>query len=47
MRLRLTGEPATDRADGYGRLLLDVIRVRDGLDVNIHLVAVGIAAPYF
>jgi endonuclease YncB( thermonuclease family) len=46
-RVRLMVEPATDRLDQYGRLLRYVIRVRDGLDVNVRLVAVGAAAPYF
>ena len=46
-RVRLLAEPATDRVDRYGRLLRYVIRARDGLDVNIRLVAVGAAAPYF
>jgi endonuclease YncB( thermonuclease family) len=45
--VRLLAEPATDRVDQYGRLLRYVIRSRDGLDVNIRLVAVGAAAPYF
>jgi endonuclease YncB( thermonuclease family) len=45
--VRLLPEPATDRVDRYGRLLRYVIRIRDGLDVNIRLVAVGAAAPYF
>jgi micrococcal nuclease len=45
--VRLAIEPATDRIDEYGRLLRYVIRVRDGLDVNVRLVAVGAAAPYF
>ena len=45
--VRLLAEPATDRVDRYGRLLRYVIRARDGLDVNIRLVAVGAAAPYF
>jgi micrococcal nuclease len=45
--VRLLAEPATDRVDQYGRLLRYVIRVRDGLNVNIRLVAVGAAAPYF
>ena len=40
-------EPATDRVDRYGRLLRYVVRVRDGVNVNIRLVAVGAAAPYF
>lgn len=45
--VRLTIEPATDRVDRYGRLLRYVVRVRDGLNVNVRLVAVGAAAPYF
>lgn len=45
--VRLTGEPATDSIDSYGRLLRYVTRVRDGLNINIRLVAVGAAAPYF
>jgi endonuclease YncB( thermonuclease family) len=45
--VQLTREPATDSVDSYGRLLRYVTRVRDGLNVNIHLVAVGAAAPYF
>jgi endonuclease YncB( thermonuclease family) len=45
--VRLHAEPATDRVDPYGRLLRYVIRARDGLNVNVRLVAVGAAAPYF
>lgn len=45
--VRLTVEPATDRVDEYGRLLRYVIRARDGLNVNVYLVRVGAAAPYF
>src|SRR6476646_2459502 len=45
--VRLKGEPATDRIDRYGRLLRYVIRVRDGLNVNVYLVRIGAAAPYF
>jgi endonuclease YncB( thermonuclease family) len=45
--VRLLVEPKTDRVDRYGRLLRYVIRVRDGLNVNVRLVAVGAAAPYF
>jgi endonuclease YncB( thermonuclease family) len=40
-------EPATDRVDQYGRLLRYVIRAKDGLNVNVQLVRVGAAAPYF
>ena len=43
----LVAEPAGDRVDRYGRLLRYVIRARDGLNVNIYLVRVGAAAPYF
>ena len=46
-RVRLATEPATDRVDQYGRLLRYVIRASDGLNVNVRLVAVGAAAPYF
>ena len=46
-RVRLFREPATDSVDEYGRLLRYVVRVDDALDVNIRLVAVGAAAPYF
>jgi micrococcal nuclease len=45
--VRLVGEPATDSVDAYGRLLRYVIRARDGLNVNVRLVAVGAASPYF
>ena len=45
--VRLTTEPATDRVDAYGRLLRYVIRARDRLNVNVYLVRVGAAAPYF
>jgi micrococcal nuclease len=45
--VRLYAEPKTDAVDAYGRLLRYVFRVRDGLDVNVQLVRVGAAAPYF
>jgi len=45
--VRLAREPATDSIDSYGRLLRYVTRVRGNLNINIHLVAVGAAAPYF
>jgi endonuclease YncB( thermonuclease family) len=45
--VRLAPELATDRVDRYGRLLRYVIRVRDGLNVNVFLVKHGDAAPYF
>jgi endonuclease YncB( thermonuclease family) len=46
-RVRLFAEPATDRADQYGRLLRYVVRINGALNVNIRLVAIGAAAPYF
>jgi endonuclease YncB( thermonuclease family) len=46
-RVRLLVEPATDRVDRFGRLLRYVMRVRDGVNVNVRLVALGAAAPYF
>jgi endonuclease YncB( thermonuclease family) len=45
--VRLYAEPKTDSVDAYGRLLRYVFRVRDGLDINVQLVRVGAAAPYF
>jgi endonuclease YncB( thermonuclease family) len=45
--VNLVADPATDRVDRYGRLLRYIVRARDGLDVNIRLVADGAAAPYF
>ena len=45
--MSLFPEPATDRVDQYGRLLRYVVRVKDGLNVNVQLVRVGAAAPYF
>jgi micrococcal nuclease len=47
VRVRLLPEPATDRIDGFGRLLRYVVRARDGVNVNVRLVALGAAAPYF
>jgi endonuclease YncB( thermonuclease family) len=41
-RVRLTAEIATDRLDQYRRLLRYVFRARDGLNVNLRLVAVGV-----
>jgi micrococcal nuclease len=45
--VRLASEPATDSVDHYGRLLRYVVRVRDGLNVNVFLVKHGDATPYF
>jgi len=46
-RVRLFAEPATDSADQYGRLLRYIVRAKDSLNVNLQLVRVGAAAPYF
>lgn len=46
-RVRLFVEPATDRVDQYGRLLRYVVRVNGAVNVNVRLVAIGAAAPYF
>jgi micrococcal nuclease len=45
--VRLAAEPATDSRDEYGRLLRYVTRARDDLNVNVYLVRIGAAAPYF
>ncbi len=45
--VRLYREPKTDAVDQYGRLLGYVVRVSDGLNVNVQLVRVGAAGPYF
>ena len=45
--VKLYREPATDSIDQYGRLLRYVVRARDGLNINLQLVRVGAAAPYF
>ena len=45
--VRLATEPATDSVDEYGRLLRYVVRARDNLNVNVYLVRIGAAAPYF
>jgi micrococcal nuclease len=45
-RVRLLAEPATDRVDDFGRLLRYVVRA-DGVNVNLRLVTLGAAAPYF
>ncbi len=44
--VRLTVEPATKRFDPYGGPLR-YARVHGNLNINIRLVAVGAAAPYF
>jgi endonuclease YncB( thermonuclease family) len=46
-RVRLLPEPATDRIDDFGRILRDVVRAQDAMNVNIQLVRIGAAAPYF
>src|SRR4030095_9966192 len=45
--VRLYVEPATDRVDQYGRLLRYIIRAEEGLTLNVRLVRVGAASPYF
>ena len=45
--MRLLPEPATDRVDDFERLLRYVVRASGGVNVNLGLVAVGAAAPYF
>ncbi len=45
-RVRLLTERATDRVDDFGRLLRYVVAL-DGVNVNLRLVALGAAAPYF
>src|SRR4051794_27239295 len=45
--VRLYREPKTDAVDAYGRLLRYVFRVRDQSNINVYLVRVGAAAPYF
>ena len=45
--MRLLVEPATDRVDDFGRLLRYVVRIDGSVNVNVRLVAVGAAAPYF
>ena len=40
-RVLLLREPASDPVDRYGRLLRYVVRARDGLNVNLRLVARG------
>ena len=45
--VRLIREPKTDAVDSYGRLLRYVVRVRGDVNINVQLVRVGAAAPYF
>lgn len=47
VRVWLLPEPETDRVDSYGRLLRYVVRAGDGVNINIRLVAIGAAAPFF
>jgi micrococcal nuclease len=46
-RVRLKAELNTDAVDEFGRLLRYVVRVDNGVNGNVRLVAVGAAAPYF
>ena len=45
--VRLYREPKTDAVDRYGRLLRYVFRANDRVNINVDLVRVGAAAPYF
>ena len=45
--VRLYTEPKTDAVDRYGRLLRYVLIANGGLNVNLQLVRIGAAAPYF
>lgn len=45
--VHLVVEPATDRVDDFGRLLRYVVRAGDAVNVNLQLVRLGAAAPYF
>jgi len=45
--VRLLRKPKTDAVDSYGRLLRYVVRVRGDVNINVQLVRVGAAAPYF
>ena len=45
--MRLYPESKTDAVDRYGRLLRYVLIADGGLNVNIRLVRIGAAAPYF
>jgi micrococcal nuclease len=46
-RVRLIEDPTTDSVDDYGRLLRYVVRAADDVNVNLRLVEIGAAAPYF
>ena len=46
-KVRLLPDPAAGSTDRYGRLLRYVVRVADGVNINLRLVADGAAAPYF
>lgn len=46
-RVHLLREPRSDSIDQYGRLLRYVVRVGDGVNINLHLVRLGAAAPWF
>jgi endonuclease YncB( thermonuclease family) len=47
LRATVSTREATDRVDDYGRLLRYVVRARDGVSINVRLVALGAAAAYF
>lgn len=45
--VKLSTEHAAGLVDRYGRLLRYAIRAKDSLNVNLYLVRIGAAAPYF
>lgn len=46
-KVHLVTEPASDLVDRYGRLLRYVVRASDGMNINLRLVTVGAASPWF
>jgi micrococcal nuclease len=46
-KVKLLPDPAADSTDRYGRLLRYVVRLADGVNINVRLVSDGAAAPYF
>jgi endonuclease YncB( thermonuclease family) len=44
--VRLLSKPVSDPVDTYGRLLRYVVRAKDGMNINLRLVAAGAAAPW-
>jgi len=46
-KVELLLDPEADSTDRYGRLLRYVVRLSDGVNINLRLVGDGAAAPYF